>query len=234
MANVDPGELAKFASRAAEWWDPRGAFRTLHEINELRLDYIDGARAACRSASARRRLRRRPARRGAWPRAAQASSQSTWRPRTSASPADHAVGALRIDYRCVDVEADRGRDGRPVRRRHLPRDARARARSRRDRAPPAPPPVRPGGARILLDDQSQPKGFAFAIVGAEYVLGCCRAARTSTRSSFGPPSSRAGAERPASKSRSSPACTTILPRAPIGSTATSTSTISPAPFAWNG
>src|SRR4029453_9693066 len=26
--------------RAAEWWDPRGAFRTLHEINGLRLDYI--------------------------------------------------------------------------------------------------------------------------------------------------------------------------------------------------
>ena len=40
MANVDTGELAKFASRAAEWWDPRGAFRTLHEINALRLDYI--------------------------------------------------------------------------------------------------------------------------------------------------------------------------------------------------
>ncbi|RPI61252.1 MAG: bifunctional 3-demethylubiquinol 3-O-methyltransferase/2-polyprenyl-6-hydroxyphenol methylase, partial [Lysobacterales bacterium] len=40
MANVDSSELAKFASRAAEWWDPRGAFRTLHDINELRLDYI--------------------------------------------------------------------------------------------------------------------------------------------------------------------------------------------------
>jgi 2-polyprenyl-6-hydroxyphenyl methylase / 3-demethylubiquinone-9 3-methyltransferase len=40
MANVDSSELAKFASRAAEWWDPRGAFRTLHDINTLRLDYI--------------------------------------------------------------------------------------------------------------------------------------------------------------------------------------------------
>jgi 2-polyprenyl-6-hydroxyphenyl methylase/3-demethylubiquinone-9 3-methyltransferase len=40
MANVDTGELAKFASRAGEWWDPRGAFRTLHEINALRLEYI--------------------------------------------------------------------------------------------------------------------------------------------------------------------------------------------------
>ena len=40
MANVDSSELAKFASRAEEWWDTHGAFRTLHEINELRLDYI--------------------------------------------------------------------------------------------------------------------------------------------------------------------------------------------------
>ena len=40
MANVDSSELAKFASRASEWWDPHGAFRTLHDINTLRVEYI--------------------------------------------------------------------------------------------------------------------------------------------------------------------------------------------------
>jgi 2-polyprenyl-6-hydroxyphenyl methylase / 3-demethylubiquinone-9 3-methyltransferase len=39
-ANVDPAEIAKFDALAARWWDPSGDFRTLHEINPLRLDYI--------------------------------------------------------------------------------------------------------------------------------------------------------------------------------------------------
>lgn len=39
-ANVDPAEIARFDALAARWWDPSGDFRTLHEINPLRLDYI--------------------------------------------------------------------------------------------------------------------------------------------------------------------------------------------------
>lgn len=40
-ANVDEAEIAKFDALAARWWDPAGDFRPLHEINPLRLDYID-------------------------------------------------------------------------------------------------------------------------------------------------------------------------------------------------
>lgn len=39
--NVDPAEVDKFAQLAARWWDPNSEFRPLHEINPLRLDYID-------------------------------------------------------------------------------------------------------------------------------------------------------------------------------------------------
>ena len=39
--NVDPAELAKFSQLASRWWDPQGEFRPLHEINPLRLDWID-------------------------------------------------------------------------------------------------------------------------------------------------------------------------------------------------
>lgn len=39
--NLDAGEIAKFDAIAARWWDPGGEFRPLHEINPLRLDYID-------------------------------------------------------------------------------------------------------------------------------------------------------------------------------------------------
>jgi 2-polyprenyl-6-hydroxyphenyl methylase/3-demethylubiquinone-9 3-methyltransferase len=40
-ANVDPRELAKFEAASARWWDPTGEFRTLHDINPLRLGYIE-------------------------------------------------------------------------------------------------------------------------------------------------------------------------------------------------
>jgi len=38
--NVDPAEVAKFDALASRWWDPAGEFRALHEINPLRLDWI--------------------------------------------------------------------------------------------------------------------------------------------------------------------------------------------------
>ena len=39
--NVDPAELAKFSELASRWWDPNSEFKPLHEINPLRLDWID-------------------------------------------------------------------------------------------------------------------------------------------------------------------------------------------------
>ncbi|MCB5409615.1 bifunctional 2-polyprenyl-6-hydroxyphenol methylase/3-demethylubiquinol 3-O-methyltransferase UbiG [Pseudogemmobacter faecipullorum] len=37
---IDPAEVAKFEAMAAEWWDPKGKFRPLHQMNPCRLDYI--------------------------------------------------------------------------------------------------------------------------------------------------------------------------------------------------
>ncbi len=42
MSNVDAQELAKFSDLAHRWWDPDSEFRPLHEINPLRLEWIDG------------------------------------------------------------------------------------------------------------------------------------------------------------------------------------------------
>ena len=39
--NVDPAELAKFSELAHRWWDPESEFRPLHQINPLRLDWIN-------------------------------------------------------------------------------------------------------------------------------------------------------------------------------------------------
>jgi 2-polyprenyl-6-hydroxyphenyl methylase/3-demethylubiquinone-9 3-methyltransferase len=41
--NVDPAELQKFADMAHRWWDPNSEFKPLHEINPLRLNFIDQA-----------------------------------------------------------------------------------------------------------------------------------------------------------------------------------------------
>ncbi len=41
MTNADPTELQKFSDLAHRWWDPNSEFRPLHEINPLRLDWID-------------------------------------------------------------------------------------------------------------------------------------------------------------------------------------------------
>ena len=43
---VDPTEIAKFEAMAAEWWDPNGKFRPLHMLNPCRLDYITSQIAA--------------------------------------------------------------------------------------------------------------------------------------------------------------------------------------------
>ncbi len=42
MINADPQELAKFSALAHHWWDPLSEFRPLHQINPLRLAWIDG------------------------------------------------------------------------------------------------------------------------------------------------------------------------------------------------
>lgn len=39
--NFDSAEISKFAKLAARWWDPESEFKPLHDINPLRLDFID-------------------------------------------------------------------------------------------------------------------------------------------------------------------------------------------------
>ena len=41
--NADQAELAKFSALAHQWWDLQGEFAALHQINPLRLDWIDAA-----------------------------------------------------------------------------------------------------------------------------------------------------------------------------------------------
>src|SRR5258706_2441 len=40
-SNVDPGEIAKFSELAHRWWDVGSEFKPLHDINPIRLAYIE-------------------------------------------------------------------------------------------------------------------------------------------------------------------------------------------------
>ena len=39
--NADPAELAKFSALAHRWWDPQSEFKPLHDINPLRLKWVE-------------------------------------------------------------------------------------------------------------------------------------------------------------------------------------------------
>jgi len=43
QANTDPEEVEKFDALAARWWDPDGAFKPLHDINPLRLAFVEAS-----------------------------------------------------------------------------------------------------------------------------------------------------------------------------------------------
>jgi 2-polyprenyl-6-hydroxyphenyl methylase/3-demethylubiquinone-9 3-methyltransferase len=170
MANVDSSELAKFASRAAEWWDPRGAFRALHEINALRLDYIAqraplvGARVldvGCGGGLLAEGLAARGARVVA----------IDVVPENIEAARQHAASSgLAIDYRCAAVEdlaAEAAGEFDAVTclemLEHVPTPSRVVAA--------CATAVRPGGMVVFSTINRNAKSFALAIVGAEYLLG---------------------------------------------------------------
>jgi 2-polyprenyl-6-hydroxyphenyl methylase/3-demethylubiquinone-9 3-methyltransferase len=39
--NVDPAEIARFQAAASRWWDPQGEMRPLHDLNPVRLQYVE-------------------------------------------------------------------------------------------------------------------------------------------------------------------------------------------------
>ncbi len=55
-SSIDAAEVQKFERMAAEWWDPHGKFKPLHQMNPVRLDYCAGQIAA-RFGRDRRRAR---------------------------------------------------------------------------------------------------------------------------------------------------------------------------------
>lgn len=171
MSNVDAQELAKFSDLAHKWWDPDSEFRPLHQINPLRLDWIDGlaplrGRTVVDVGCGGGILSESMARRGA---AGVLGIDLATKPLGVAQL--HALEAqlTNIAYREVAAEAlaaERPRQFDVVTCmemiEHVP-DPASIVRACAELA-------RPGGWVFFSTLNRNPKAFLFAIVGAEYLL----------------------------------------------------------------
>jgi len=169
-SNVDPAELAKFSELAHRWWDPESEFRPLHQINPLRLGWIDAlvslngkqvVDVGCGGGI----LADAMARKGAQVLGIDLATKSLKVAQLHALEA----GTAGVQYREVSAEALA--DEQPGQfdvvtcmemLEHVPEPAavvRACAQL-----------VRPGGWVFFSTLNRNPKSFLFAIVGAEYLL----------------------------------------------------------------
>jgi len=177
---VDPSEIAKFEAMAAEWWDPNGKFKPLHMLNPIRLDYITAQIAGefdrdlgTRAPFAGLRildigcggglLCEPMARLGAEVTGVDAAEGNIPVARTHAEQS-----GLRIDYRHTTAEAlaDTAAEFDVVLTmeviEHVADPLGFLTACRRL--------LRPGGLHLCSTLNRNPKSFAMAIVGAEYVM----------------------------------------------------------------
>ncbi|AQU82398.1 MAG: bifunctional 2-polyprenyl-6-hydroxyphenol methylase/3-demethylubiquinol 3-O-methyltransferase UbiG [Halomonas sp.] len=169
QGNVDAAEVAKFEALASRWWDPQSEFKPLHEINPLRLDFIDA-----RSGLAGKRvldvgcgggiLSESMAHRGAIVTGVDLGEAPLGVARLHAE-----ASGVEVDYRNISVEALAAEQPGEFdvvtcmeMLEHVPDPSSViRACSTL---------VRPGGYVFFSTLNRTPKSYAFAILGAEYVL----------------------------------------------------------------
>lgn len=168
--NADPAELAKFSEIAHRWWDPNSEFRPLHEINPLRLGWIE----AMAGGLSGKRVLDVGCGGGILAEAmAQAGAEVT-----GIDLSERALGVARlhglesgivVTYRLVAAETFAAEHPGHFdvvtcmeMLEHVPDPASVVAACARA--------AKPGGTVVFATLNRNPKSYAFAILGAEYVL----------------------------------------------------------------
>ena len=167
--NVDPAEIAKFSELAHRWWDPGSEFKPLHDINPLRLDYIDGLaglrdKAVLDIGCGGGILAESMAQRGAQVTGIDLADQPL-----KVAQLHLLESGNRVDYRNVAAE-DLARE--------LPRHFDIVTCMELLEHVPEPAStvsacaalVKPGGHVFFATINRNPKSYLFAVIGAEYVL----------------------------------------------------------------
>ena len=167
--NADPAELEKFGALAHRWWDPQGEFRPLHEINPLRLAWIerqapleerDALDVGCGGGILAEAMARRGAR---------VTGIDLAEKPLKVAQLHLLESRLEVRYELASAEdyAARHAGGFDVLTcmemlEHVPDPASAVAACARL--------LRPGGRAIFSTINRNPKAYLFAVIGAEYVL----------------------------------------------------------------
>lgn len=167
--NVDPQELEKFAALAHRWWDAESEFKPLHDINPLRLDYIDRiaglkGRTVLDVGCGGGILSESMAVRGA-----QVTGIDLGEKALKVAQLHRLESGVSVDYRLVAVEdlaAERPAEFDVVTcmelLEHVPDPAAVVAA--------CSTLVKPGGHVFLSTINRNPKSYLFAVIGAEYLL----------------------------------------------------------------
>ena len=169
--NVDRNEIAKFEALANRWWDPSSEFKPLHDINPLRLNYIDervslAGKKVLDVGCGGGLLSEGMAQRGA-----HVTGIDMGEAPLSVARLHGLESGISVDYRQITVE-ELARDPEQAGQydvvtclemlEHVP-DPSSVLKS-------CAAMLKPGGHLFVSTINRNPKSFLFAIVGAEYVL----------------------------------------------------------------
>jgi 2-polyprenyl-6-hydroxyphenyl methylase / 3-demethylubiquinone-9 3-methyltransferase len=167
--NADPAELEKFSALAHRWWDPEGEFRPLHEINPLRLAWIErhaplAGREAIDVGCGGGILAEAMAQRGARVTGIDLAEKPL---RVAELHLLESGAAVRYERASAEDYAARHAGGFDVLTcmemlEHVPDPASAVAACARL--------LRPGGTAFFSTINRNPKAYLFAVIGAEYLL----------------------------------------------------------------
>lgn len=168
-ANVDPAEIAKFEAIAADWWNPEGDFKPLHELNPLRLNYINERTPLSHKAVLDVGCGGGILSEGLVRRGAKVTGIDMGEANLKAAQIHAQQSDLELEYRQITVE-DLAQE-RPAHYdivacmemlEHVPDPAKV--------IQACADLVKPGGHLFFSTINRNPKAYLLAIVGAEYVL----------------------------------------------------------------